>query len=94
MGHVAERSPAAKATSRRLDAEIDHVIAGGTPRYPNGSVFVPADADWAGAAISRHAREGRTIVLVDADGRDSVFRRRLPWTPSGIRARIKGGRGL
>lgn len=82
MGHVAERSPAARAVSRKLDAEIDHVIAGGAPRYPDGSVFVPADAEWAGAAIARHVREGRTIILIDADGRDSVFRRsRRRWLP-------------
>lgn len=89
MGHLAERSPAARAASRKLDEEIEHVIAGGASRYPNGSVFVPADADWAGAAIARHAREGRTIVLVAADGRDSIFHSRRPWTLSGIRGRLK-----
>lgn len=63
------RSPAAEAASRAMDAELDRELAGGEPRYPNGTVFVGADIATP-ALIRGDQAEGKPIVIVDEHGNE------------------------
>jgi len=57
------RSPAAKV----MDEAIDLALEGRSP-YPERAAFIDADTPQAGHEIQRAADEGRSVVLVAADG--------------------------
>jgi hypothetical protein len=65
-------SPAAKV----MDEAIDLAIEGRSP-YPEKAAFIDADTPQAGHEIQRAADEGRSVVLVAADGSTRVLRPEL-----------------
>ena len=65
-------SPAGKV----MDEAIDLAIEGRSP-YPEKAAFIDADVPTAGHAIQRAADEGRSVVLVSADGSTRVLRPEL-----------------
>ncbi|MBA3864981.1 MAG: hypothetical protein H0X42_01330 [Solirubrobacterales bacterium] len=65
-------SPAAKV----MDEAIDLAIEGRSP-YPEKAAFIDADTPQAGHEIQRAADEGRSVVLVAADGSARVLRPEL-----------------
>lgn len=67
-----DRSPAAKV----MDEAIDLAIEGRSP-YPERAAFIDADTPSAGHDIERAADEGRSVVLVSADGSTRVLRPEL-----------------
>lgn len=69
---------AQEASWERFRAEVDAAMTG-SPRFPNGSAFVAADAPDAGRSIVRYHDEGVPVVLVDADGTARLL---LPGVPS------------
>lgn len=72
MSTDSNRSPAAKV----MDEAIDLAIKGRSP-YPEKSAFIDADTPQAGHEIQRAADEGRSVVLVSADGSSRVLRPEL-----------------
>lgn len=69
MSTDSDRSPAAKV----MDEAIDLAIEGRSP-YPEKAAFIDADTPQAGHEIQRAADEGRSVVLVAADGSSRVLR--------------------
>ncbi len=69
--YVTERPAAADATAAAMDAELDAAIKG-SPRFPDGTAFVPADMVGLGRALDEHLSAGHTVVLVFADGHQRV----------------------
>lgn len=63
MASIETREP----TWELFRSAIDTSIAG-SPRFPDGSAFVAADAPHAGRAVARYHDEGWPVVLVDSDG--------------------------
>jgi hypothetical protein len=63
MSIDSNRSPAAKV----MDEAIDLALEGRSP-YPERAAFIDADTPQAGHEIQRAADEGRSVVLVAADG--------------------------
>jgi hypothetical protein len=61
-------SPAAKV----MDEAIDLAIKGDSP-FPEKAAFIDADTARAGHEIERAADEGRSVVLVSADGSTRVL---------------------
>jgi hypothetical protein len=60
-------TPAGKiATERLIAATLD------PDRYPDGTAFVPADADDVQAMLTANFKEGRPVALVYPDGREVV----------------------
>jgi hypothetical protein len=60
-------TPAGKiATERLIAATLD------PDRYPDGTAFVPADAEDVQSMLSRNFEEGRPVALVYPDGREVV----------------------
>lgn len=68
MSAAPKRSPAANI----MDEAIDLAIEGRSP-YPEKSAFIDADTPQAGHEIQRAADEGRSVVLVAADGSSRVL---------------------
>ena len=56
-----------------LAEAIDLAIEGRSP-YPERAAFIDADTPQAGHEIQRAADEGRSVVLVAADGSSRVLR--------------------
>ncbi len=69
MSTDGDRSPAAKV----MDEAIDLAIEGRSP-YPERAAFIDADAPSAGHEIQRAADEGRSVVLVAADGSSRILK--------------------
>jgi len=46
--------------------------------YPNGAVFLDAEASFTGKALLRNIREGRPAVVVFADGLERVIQPASP----------------
>lgn len=72
MSTETNSSPAAKV----MDEAIDLAIEGRSP-YPEKAAFIDADTPQAGHEIQRAADEGRSVVLVAADGSTRVLRPEL-----------------
>jgi len=72
MSTETNSSPAGKV----MDEAIDLAIEGRSP-YPDKSAFIDADTPQAGHEIQRAADEGRSVVLVSADGSTRVLRPEL-----------------
>jgi len=53
---------------RRFQAALE-----GDGRYPQGAIFVDAEAPFAGSALIRNAREGLPVVLVYPDGVEKII---------------------
>lgn len=51
---------------------------GGDGRYPQGAIFVDAEASHAGSALVRNAREGLPVVLVYPDGVEKIIEAASP----------------
>jgi hypothetical protein len=58
--------------SRALNEAIDSGIAG-HKLYPDGAMFIDAEAPGAGKAIADAAAEGRVVVLCSEDGSRQVL---------------------
>ena len=58
--------------SRALNEAIESDIAG-HKLYPNGAMFIDAEAPGAGKAIAEAAAEGRAVVLCSEDGSRQVL---------------------
>jgi hypothetical protein len=69
MSTDSDRSPAAKV----MNDAIDLAIEGRSP-YPERAAFIDADTSYAGHEIQRAADEGRSVVLVAADGSTRVLK--------------------
>jgi hypothetical protein len=52
-----------------MDAEIDVHVAGGEPRFPDGTTFVGADIA-TDELIRRNHAEGSAVVIVDEHGNE------------------------
>lgn len=63
------RPPAAKV----MDEAIDLAVEGRSP-YPERAAFIDADTPRAGHEIQRAADEGRSVVLVAADGSSRILK--------------------
>lgn len=72
MSADSSSSPAAKV----MDEAVDLAIEGRSP-YPDKAAFIDADTARAGHEIERAADEGRSVVLVSADGSTRVLRPEL-----------------
>lgn len=72
MSTDSNRSPAAKV----MDSAIDLAIEGHSP-YPERAAFIDTDTPSAGHEIRRAADEGRSVVLVAADGSTRVLKPEL-----------------
>lgn len=72
MSADSSSSPAAKV----MDEAIDLAIEGRSP-YPDKAAFIDADKARAGHEIERAADEGRSVVLVSANGSTRVLRPEL-----------------
>jgi hypothetical protein len=59
-----------------MDEAIELAIEGRSP-YPEKAAFIDADTAQAGHEIQRAADEGRSVVLVAADGSTRVLRPEL-----------------
>jgi hypothetical protein len=68
MSTNSDRSPAAKV----MDDAIELAIESRSP-YPERAAFIDADTPSAGHEIQRAADEGRSVVLVAADGSSRVL---------------------
>jgi len=66
----------ADLTLERFKAALE-----GHGRYPQGAIFVDAEAPFAGSALVRNAREGLPVVLVYPDGVASKPSRQLKVRP-------------
>jgi hypothetical protein len=64
-----DNSPAGQV----MDEAIDLAVEGRSP-YPEKAAFIDADTAQAGDEIRRAADEGRSVVLVAADGGSRVLR--------------------
>lgn len=69
MSQSANNSPAGKV----MDEAIELALQERSP-YPDKSAFIDAETAHAGHEIRRAADEGRSVVLVTADGRTRVLR--------------------
>jgi len=69
MSTDSNRSPAAKV----MDEAINLAVEGRSP-YPEKAAFIDADTPQAGHEIQRAADEGRSVVLVAADGSSRVLK--------------------
>lgn len=63
----------ADLTFERFKAALE-----GDGRYPQGAVFVDAEAPFAGSALVRNAREGLPVVLVYPDGVEKIIEAASP----------------
>lgn len=72
MSADSNRSPAARV----MDEAINLAVEGRSP-YPEHAAFVDADTPSAGHEIQRAADEGRSVVLVAADGSSRVLKPEL-----------------
>ncbi|MBK5219309.1 MAG: hypothetical protein JJE35_05945 [Thermoleophilia bacterium] len=72
MSTDSNHSPAAKV----MDEAIDLAIEGRSP-FPEKAAFIDADAPRAGHEIRDAADEGRSVVLVSADGSSRILRPEL-----------------
>jgi hypothetical protein len=59
-----------------MDSAIDLAIEGHSP-YPERAAFIDTDTPSAGHEIRRAADEGRSVVLVAADGSTRVLKPEL-----------------
>jgi hypothetical protein len=59
-----------------MDEAIDLAVEGRSP-YPEHAAFIDAGAPSAGHEIQRAAAEGRSVVLVGADGSSRVLKPEL-----------------
>lgn len=64
--------------SALLTFECFKVALEGDGRYPQGAVFVAAEAPFAGSALVRDAREGLPVVLVYPDGVEKIIEAASP----------------
>jgi hypothetical protein len=69
MSTDSDRSPAAKVMNEAIDLAIE-----GRSPYPERAAFIDADTPFAGHEIQRAADEGRSVVLVSADGSSRVLK--------------------
>jgi len=69
MSADSDHSPAAKAMNEAIDLAIE-----GRSPYPERAAFIDADTPFAGHEIQRAADEGRSVVLVAADGSSRVLK--------------------
>lgn len=58
---------------RRFKAALE-----GDGRYPQGAIFVDAEAPFAGSALVRNARESLPVVLVYPDGVEKIIEAASP----------------
>ena len=63
----------ADLTFERFKAALE-----GDGRYPQGAIFVDAEAPHAGSALVRNAREGLPVVLVYPDGVEKIIEAASP----------------
>lgn len=63
----------ADLTFERFKAALE-----GGGRYPQGAIFVDAEAPFAGSALVRNAREGLPVVLVYPDGVEKIIEAASP----------------
>ena len=63
----------ADLTFERFKAALE-----GDGRYPQGAIFVDAEAPFAGSALVRNAREGLPVVLVYPDGVEKIIEAASP----------------
>jgi hypothetical protein len=63
----------ADLTFERFKAALE-----GDGRYPQGAIFVDAEASFAGSALVRNAREGLPVVLVYPDGVEKIIEAASP----------------
>jgi len=62
----------------------------GDGRYPQGAIFIDAEAPFAGSALVRNAREGLPVVLVYPDGVEKIIEVTSPTSErTGITARAR-----
>jgi hypothetical protein len=62
----------------------------GDGRYPQGAIFVDAEAPFAGSALVRNAREGLPVVLVYPDGVEKIIEvASLAGKATGVTARVR-----
>jgi hypothetical protein len=71
-------TPGSILASERFDAAIADGLAERPARYPFGAAFLGADMPGLGEVLARHAREGRAVVLVYADGVERVLESHPP----------------
>jgi hypothetical protein len=70
MSDATERTPT--EADHALDQAIEADIAG-HKLYPDGAMFIDAEAPGAGKAIAEAAAEGRVVVLCSQDGSRQVL---------------------
>lgn len=58
---------------RRFKAALE-----GDGRYPQGAIFIDAEAPFAGSGVVRNAREGLPVVLVYPDGVEKIIEAASP----------------
>lgn len=63
----------ADLTFERFKAALE-----GGGRYPQGAIFIDAEAPFAGSALVRNAREGLPVVLVYPDGVEKIIEAASP----------------
>lgn len=68
-----DRVDPADLTFERFKAALE-----GDGRYPQGAVFVDAEAPFVGSALVRNAREGLPVVLVYPDGVEKIVEAASP----------------
>ncbi|MEX2448393.1 MAG: hypothetical protein WD404_06585 [Solirubrobacterales bacterium] len=75
---AAELRTEGKVDPADLTFERFKAALGGDGRYPQGAIFVDAEAPFAGSALVRNAREGLPVVLVYPDGVEKIIEAASP----------------